>query len=122
MEKMLLRKYRPHDTCVTEMKPLRPDTTLKSQDNLIYTYEEKQYTLYKVLEVGDNDHYKCVELNIEDKSFSRELTLNFGLVGVFKDHGLTTIEKDIELREIKGKVVSSKGLLFTVAKNILQET
>lgn len=119
---MLMRKLRPPHQCKTKMKPLKSITTAQSADNLLYTFENNQYCLYKVLECLDNNEFKCVELNIEDKKFQRHQSLNFGKVGVFKNHGLTTVERVLNINEVNGKVFSRKGLLFTVSMNVLEET
>ena len=122
MQKLLMRKYRSHTKCETEMKPIRTGSTTKSRDDLVYVYKDENFTLYQVQEVLENDWFECVELNTEDKFFTRHGSLNFGRVGVFKDHGLTTIIKRIHISEIAGKVVSNMKLLFTVPMNILKQT
>lgn len=103
------------------MKPIRPNSTSKARDDLVYIYKEKQYSMYQVLEILDDNYYDCVELNIEEKIFTRHASLNFGKVGVFKYHGLTTIKRNIHIEEINGKVVMNQNLLMTVPMNVLTQ-
>lgn len=122
MQKMLTKKYRHGDDCVTRMKPFRMKTTTQSRDDLLYLFNNGMYYLYQIVEeLGDNE-FTCVEMNTEEKTFSRVMTLNFGRVGVFKNHGHTTITKTVKGSEVAGKVIAIRGLLFTVPKNVLQET
>ena len=41
-------------------------TSSKTRDDLLYTYVDKTYTIYQVIEVLPEDSYDCVELNIEN--------------------------------------------------------
>ena len=121
MQKLLMRKYRGHTHCQNQMKPIRPGSTKKSRDDLLYIFNGDMYTMYMVLDVLPNDNYECLELNTEEKFFTRHPSLNFGKVGIFKNHGLTTIKKIIHISEISGKVISNQNLLFTVPMNVLTQ-
>ena len=122
LQKMLVRKYNHKDDCETQMKPIKTTVTAKSQDNLVYILEDSKYTLFEVREVLEDGYLEVVELNIEDKVYSREPSLNFGKVGVFKNHGTTLVKSTISLSQVHGKVIAVRGLLLTVPKNILTET
>ena len=103
------------------MKPIRVETTSKTRDDLVYKYEEGKYWLYKVLEI-EGDMLRCVELNTIEKSFSRHLSLDFGLVGVFENLGKKTTRNTLKMAEVSGKLFSYKGLVMTIPLNILCET
>ena len=63
----------------------------------------------------------CQEFNIREKRYDEEPVLNFGLVGVFRNYGLSNIVKDLKESEICGKLVSVLNLLITVPINMLLE-
>ena len=119
MEKLLLKKFKPHH-CQPQMKPVRVKETTKTCDNLVYVFDE-MYTLYEVLEDMEDGTFRCVELNIQDKVFQRTRSLNFGLVGIFQYHGYTTVEKILTEEELSGKVIRLEDLLVTVPRNVLVE-
>ena len=50
MQKNLLAKYRRHGSCKNGMEPVTTNVTAKTRDDLIYTLEEGEYELYKVVE------------------------------------------------------------------------
>jgi len=120
MERLLLRKYRPHARCQPSMRPVRVGKTSKSRDDLFYTFRNGIYRLFQVKEIVDNE-LRCLEFNLLDKTFSADNSLNFGLVGVFRNMGKKAGERIVAKADIDGKVISSKGLLFTAPRNILAE-
>ena len=97
MQKHLLAKYRPHPSCRNGMEPVTTHVTPKTRDDLIYTIEDGEYELYKVVEVLEDRNYKCLKFNTLPKSFIRHPDLDFG------------------------KVFQNHSLLVTIARNILAE-
>ena len=120
MQKMLLRKFRPHSSCATKMEPINLTSTPKTQDDLIYTFEEGIYRLFQVKEM-EEDILTCQEFNLEAKSFRRHQTVNFGCVGVFVWHGFLAETVILGIGDVKGKVIKIGALLLTVPKNVLTE-
>ena len=121
-QKMLLRKFRPGHPCRKAMKPVKPyDKKFKARDDLIYTFANGTACLFQVVSDGHDGEYTCHKFNVEPKTFHWERRLDFGLVGVFQKQGLAHERHTVQHRDIKGKVISSKGLLITVPLNILLE-
>lgn len=77
--------------------------------------------MYEVQEKLEDDSFMCVELNIEAKIFQDSRTLNFGHVGIFKNHGYTVVQRILRVDEISGKVLKLDNLLITVPRNVLVE-
>ena len=97
MQRMLLKKFRPH-ACVQGIKPVREQDTAKTRDDLIYIFEGGEYKLYKVKKVF-GDRYECLEFNIDEKHFARHTSLNFGLVGVFVNEGKKTVTRRLRKKK-----------------------
>ena len=103
------------------MKNLSEKSTIKSADNLFYTFINKEYKLYKVLKVMDDLKVYAQQLNVSEKTFSRHPELPFGTVEVFKDHGFLTTNTIIAIDEVAGKHVKTKNLYMTAPRNVLTE-
>ena len=54
MQRNLLAKYRRHGSCKNGMEPVTTNVTAKTRDDLIYTLEEGEYELYKVVEIQED--------------------------------------------------------------------
>ena len=122
MEKMLLRKFRPNHDCVIRMKPISVSSTPRSRDDLVYTFEEQEHRMFKVIEIeGGGSRLICREYIISGKIFRRHPTLEFDKVGVYNNHGFKTVRTELQLAEIKGKVFSFGSLLMTIPMNVLTE-
>ena len=103
MQKLLLRKMRPHLTCQNKMKPVRLGRTPKTRDDMIYTFKEGMYRLYHVKAIEENEkEFTCKEFSIEEKYFQRHQTLDFGSVGVFENLGYKTVTVVVKDSEISG--------------------
>ena len=121
MQKLLLRKFRPHRHCYVRMKPIKVGQTAKTRDDLIYTYDDCiKYRLFKVVDIEDED-YTVKEFNISPKVFRRHQTLNFSHTGVFEWHGCKPGLFIVNMSEVCGKVVMIQNLLMTVPMNVLTE-
>ena len=121
MQKLLLRKFRPHTSCSVQMKPVRIGQTAKTRDDLVYTLQDGVYRLFQVVDM-DEDSFTVHEFNITPKSFRRHQNLDFGVTGVFNNNGYKTGVFVVEKEEIGGKVVMvGNSLLMTVPINILTE-
>ena len=120
MQKLYLRKFRPHGSCQPRMKPIKLGNTPKTRDDYIYTFKCGHFQLYQVKEIVDG-LYRCSEFNTEDKTFRRHPNLNFGCVGIFVNHGFKTQSVTLTREEIAGKVLSIGALLLTASENVLCE-
>ena len=120
MERMLLRKYRPHK-CNPSMKPLKVSRTAKTRNDLIYLRENGEYKYFQVEEVITKKKFRCKQFVIEPKKFNRTMELDFSLVGVFHNRGKMAVERNVKMEEICGKVFSHKGLLMSIPMNVLLE-
>ena len=103
------------------MRDLKEKVTAKSADNLIYTFKDQKYNLYKVLTVMDKTEVFAQELNVIEKVFPRQPELPFGSVGVFKDLGCLTIKKVIKMEDVAGKLIKVDNLYMTAPRNVLTE-
>ena len=121
MQKLLLRKFRAHSICLPDMKPIVLGATPKTRDDLVYTYVNSQYHLFKVTEI-DDECYICKEFNVTAKNFRRHPNLDFGKVGIFRNFGFKTTVHRLKWSEIRGKVICIGSLLMSVPKNVLVET
>ena len=104
------------------MKPIWLSRTPKTRDDIVYTFSEGLYRLYEVKEISDDGkQYMCKEYNVANKIFRRHQTLDFGVVGVFRNHGYKTEMVNVQDKDVCGKLVSIGSLLFTVSINVLTE-
>ena len=121
MQKLLLRKFRPHGSCSVQMKPVKIGQTAKTRDDLIYTFKDRLYRLFKVVDI-EEESFTCQEFNTTPKFFRRHQNLDFGVTGVFNNKGYKTGVFNVERRDMAGKVVMvGNSLLMTVPINILTE-
>ena len=121
MQKNLLAKYRRHGSCKNGMEPVTTNVTAKTRDDLIYTLEEGEYELYKVVEIQEDGNFICRKFNISPKSFLRHPDLDFGKVGVFHYHGFHNILFQVAREDVQGKVFHFHSLLLTISRNVLAE-
>ena len=92
------------------MKPICLQRTPKTRDDLIYTFDA-EYKLFQVEKIEDDEReHVCKEFNVTNKIFRRQQTLDFGLVGVFQNHGYKTQIVTVRENEIAGKLVSIGSL------------
>ena len=120
MQRTYLRKFRPHKDCKKKMREIKPGKTNKSRDDLVYTFTDGQYSLFKVEEVNGNI-LTCSEINFVPKIFQRHPDLMFHLVGVFQDLGKKNVMRKLNRKQIKGKLVRVRGLIITVPCSVLLE-
>ena len=121
MQKNLLAKYRPHVSCKNGMESITTNVTAKTRDELIYTLEDGEYELYKVVEIKEDGNFNCRKFNISPKSSLRHPELDFGKVGVFHYHGYHNINFEVAREDVQGKVFHFHSLLLTIARNVLAE-
>ena len=91
---------------------------MKSRDDLVYQFKDGRYLLLQVENIVGNTLH-CCEINVSERKFKRHEDINYGLVGVFKDHGKRHIYHRVKCDEIQGKLVRSRGLIMTVPNNVL---
>ena len=69
MQKLYLRKFRPHGNCVPQMKPVKVGDTPKTRDDYIYSFREGTFRLYQVQDIveGVVKHQDDIDKSISDK-------------------------------------------------------
>lgn len=112
------RAIAPHK-CVQNIYFSAKDTP-RECNSLIYTYENNQYKLYKICNIDGKD-FDCQEISALPCTFPETPTLNWSLVGVFKEGETLTEIKTIQKSSVKGKLVSVDGYMITCPNNVLRE-
>ena len=121
MQRIMARKFKGGHTCSPKRTPIKVGKTPKSRDDLIYTKSNGFYSLYRVEEIDENGDFHCKQFNVIDKTFPACPGLNFGLVGVFKNHGFKSGMRFVQADDVAGKVILNQGMLFTASNNVLVE-
>ena len=121
MQRILARKFKGNHVCKVKPVPIQVGKTPKKRDDLIYTKVDGIYNLFRVEEILENNDFCCKQFNVIDKMFPVCPGLNFGFVGVFKNHGFKSGIRIVRENEVKGKVILNQGVLFTVSNNVLTE-
>ena len=103
------------------MKPISASSTPRSRDDLVYSYEQKEHRMFKVVKMEGCGRLVCREFIISGKVFRRHPTLEFDRVGVYNNHGFKTMKCVLSQDQIRGKLLSLGNLLMTIPLNILIE-
>ena len=91
-----------------------------TDDTRIYTYENGQYSLYKLVGKGRNS---VSALQVRTRPWEPLLRVpDFGAVGIFETVGTTDEVQTIAKMQIKGKFIMVGTLAVTVPNIILRET
>ena len=97
-----------------------PKDTEYQCNSYIYTFVNKKYEGYKILATNDT-HLTCNPIGIFQKIYQETPYLNWNSVGVFKKGGVNSIQVEIEMKKIEGKMILVNGLLITCPNNVLRE-
>ena len=92
-----------------------------SDDTRVYTYENGEYLLFKVIRVGRNSNWVSAK-RIRSRPWEPLLRVpDFGKIGIFETLGTMGEAVRLENVQIKGKLIMVGTLAVTVPKLILEE-
>lgn len=120
-QKTLLKRALSNHSCKKGIY-FSPNNTPLECNNLIYTFVDLQYHIYKIISQEENQ-FQCHEFNVTSakfKDFPKRLV--WSKVGVFQDISLDeTSTKRISKSQIRGKVLKVSEFLITCPNSILRE-
>ena len=119
MGNVLMKRALANHVCINDIFVSTSDTPLEC-NSMIYTYERKEYKIYKITSITENDFIRF-EQGKTDCAFNETPGLNWSHVGVFKKTELHHEEKTIKQDAMKGKVLIVKDFLITCPSNVLRE-
>ena len=115
---MLKRKLKNH-VCENDIFISNYNTPLES-NNMIYTYCNKEYKVYEIVEIND-DFVTCQKVGLYNATFPETPEINWATVGVFRKGGVSSENVSINTNDIKGKVLNVGKYLLTCPINVLNE-
>ena len=118
LSKVLLKRTIGPHCCQTPIKYSKTNTEME-RNNLIYTFGNSKYNIYKIIEKYDN-YVQCEEILTTTKTFKEATDLQWSKVGVFNEGNVGDF-KQIQIDNIHGKVIKIDKLLITCPINILRE-
>ena len=89
-------------------------------NNLVYTFVQKQYQFFKIINVHENS-LECHPVGKFEKHFPETPKLQWKDVGVFKAGGVGIEKFTIPKAAVAGKVIRVKNLFITCPNNVLRE-
>ena len=105
-------------TCVRHIRYQIVETAA-IDDTRVYTFENGEYQLYKLVQVDRNS---VSALRIKTRPWEPLLRVpDFGAVGVFETDGTTSERLHFEKSQIKGKVIMVGQIAVTIPRIILDE-
>lgn len=114
----LKRALSPHN-CKPSIHITTHTTSLEC-NNLIYTFTDRIYKLYKVVDI-QNEILNCVRINVSEVFYEETPNLNWDLVGVFQEESIDTAVINISQKYVAGKIIKIDKMLITCPLNILDE-
>ena len=117
-EKILLKRSLDHHICEKPITFKTHETSLEC-NNLIYTYRDKMYEFFKIMEI-EGEKLHCVKISTQEIDYQSTPNLKWRLVGHFEIDEITDEKKVID-KVLAGKAIKVKDTLFTCPRNILQE-
>ena len=119
---VLIKRLISNHNCEKKIRISDKETALES-NNLIYTYVDKEFRLYKVTKINADNSFTCVKQNTLECTFNEitDIDLQWNLVGVFKKGEIGEEEHTITMNEIKGKFLIVNDYLITCPNNVLRE-
>lgn len=121
MQKVLVKRALTEHTCLPSIHITTHDTPLEC-NNLIYTFTNREYNLYKVVDIqNDEDILNCIKINTSEVFYEETPNLNWDLVGVFKKESIETTVVNINQKYVAGKLLQIDDILITCPKNVLDE-
>ena len=121
MRKILLKRSLTDHACLPSIHITTHETALEC-NNLIYTFTNREYNFYKVIDVqNDDDILNCVKINTTEVFFEETPNLNWDLVGVFKEVSIECTVHNISQKYVAGKLIRIGKILMTCPNNVLDE-
>lgn len=103
LEKIFIKRQIGKHCCKSSIKFTDYETPLES-NNYIYTYENNEYSFFKIVEVG-RDTFNCVEIVKKVHNFPETPELNWETVGLFKMSEQKEDIVKIDVNTVKGKLI-----------------
>ena len=108
---------------------LKPDKIIRENERksqpkecniLIYTYENEEYLIYKILDISPT-HVTCVRYGQYNVFFPETPNLSWKDIGVFRAGPLCHVKCHVPISSIVGKVIKVQKYLITCPSNVLRE-
>ena len=115
---LLKRTIGPH-CCESSIHYSTKETPLQC-NNLVYTYEDGHYQLYKIMNIEESI-FSSVKIETDIAFYPETPSLKWELVGVFKFVAFGTELHNIHKENLKGKLIIVNDLIITCPNNILRE-
>ena len=96
-------------------------TPTKENNSLVYTYNDDNICMYKIMERIDENSFNCKRQGKFTANFPLTPEYTWSDVGVFKIGPLSEESHVINVNSIKGKVLKVNGYLITCPANVLIE-
>ena len=93
----------------------------KESNNLIYTFENEEHVIYKILDISDDTHVTCVRVGKYEVFFPETPNLSWKEIGVFRAGPLCHKRCKVHIARICGKVLKVLNYLITCPSNVLRE-
>ena len=117
-----LKRQLPHSKRRRSLR-FRDKKTSRTDDTLIYIFENGAYKFYKIIKIQNDGQYMCHRIG--KRQFEPQETavekLKWETVGVFKFAAFTNQEITLSRNQISGKAIIVKDLIMTCPTNVLQE-
>ena len=121
MSKVYLKRKLEKHTCQASIVYTNHETALEC-NNLIYTFRNRQYNCYKIVDIDENQStFNCVKIETTDVFFPETPTIDWGKVGVFELFRVTDETAKIEAKLVAGKLIKVKNFVMTCPENVLNE-
>ena len=119
LQNVLMKRVLTEHRCENEIYISVKETAMEC-NNMIYTYERRQFAFYKVISI-DDDMLTCYSQEKLPCSFPETPNLPWHLNGVFKTGNLIEEPILVQRQRVKGKVLAVNDFLISCPKNILHE-
>ena len=115
MLKRILSKHVCEETIFFRAK----DTPLEC-NSIIYVYENSKHLVYKIKTIH-NDIFICNQIGNHEINLPNTEMLNWSSVGVYRKGGMSSVNVNIDRKDVAGKVLIVEKYLITCPNNILRE-
>lgn len=120
-KKMLMKSILSHHVCENPIT-ITCHETPKECNNLIYTFISNKVTIYKVIDIQQEERtFTCQIHGKYPCTFENAPLLDWGAVGVFLKGGVLEENVQINMDDVAGKVLIVDKYLITCPNNVLRE-
>lgn len=121
-KKVLLKNTIAKHLCEAPVTITTHETAME-RNNLIYTYKEKKYCIYKVMDINnEKEVFICKRVGKYPVTYDYlPVQLDWNSVGVFKQGGVLDELVEVEMNDVAGKVMVVQDNLITCPRNVLRE-